>query len=66
MDHPTITQLSVYALKLLCPDETSESEAPRSLSEPELADLAEVDSDIEELSFDDLIQAVQADLAAKR
>ncbi|MET7671693.1 SDR family NAD(P)-dependent oxidoreductase [Micromonospora luteifusca] len=70
IDHPTIAQVSAYAIDLLYPDEDSAgaaSGAGGDRSWPEGPDgwpgERGVDEDLTELSIDDLVRAVRADLS---
>ncbi|MFR9776092.1 SDR family NAD(P)-dependent oxidoreductase [Micromonospora sp. MS34] len=64
IDHPTITQVAVYAIDLLYPDDPADS-APTAgaWSGPAYADAAGTDGDLADLSIDELVRAVRADLA---
>ncbi|MFZ3473467.1 SDR family NAD(P)-dependent oxidoreductase [Streptomyces sp. 4.24] len=62
LDHPTIPRISAHVLGLLYGEEPDPAPAPR----PRPAAGADDHEDLSELSFDDLIRAVQSDVSAKK
>jgi hypothetical protein len=63
LDHPTVAQLAAHTLALVLPEEPAAGPAPQAAPpagpQPPVEELAE-------LSFEELVRAVQADVAEER
>lgn len=65
LDHPTIPRISAHVLGLLYEEEPDSGPAPRRPAAEPAREAREEQEDLSELSFEDLIRAVQNDVSAQ-
>jgi hypothetical protein len=63
LDHPSVAQVTAFALARLFPGEPAEEHQQIPVAAPSLE--SSMDIEIDNLTFDELIAAVKADLATK-
>jgi acyl transferase domain-containing protein/acyl carrier protein len=61
LDHPTVGRLAAHALALVCPEATEPDDAHVTAHAPD-----DAGADPESLTFEELLDAVQADLSAEK